>query len=228
MNAFAEAAATVMKAGVDGVECMFAYDMLIDQFMDPKRNQRTDGYGGPLANRCRLAVMVLNAIRASIGAEAILGIRVTAAMQEYVEAVDHRTSECDIDYVGVGNGNYESLHLTIPPMEVEVGVGIAASAVRRGLAGSRLPEGRVVVLDSDGHRKGAGTAEWLAESGRSVALVSLTPSPAYMLDSSKVGPLALVRLRDLGGQVGRGPPVGGHRSRARYVGAQLRRFVPHA
>ena len=77
VNAYVAAATTAMQAGVDGVECMFAYDTLVDQFMDPKRNQRIDAYGGSLENRCRLAVQVLNSIRQAIGPEAILGITVT-------------------------------------------------------------------------------------------------------------------------------------------------------
>ena len=141
IEGFVRAAKAAMSAGADGVECMFAYDTLVDQFMDPKRNRRTDSYGGSLENRCRLAVMVLVALRQAIGSDAILGITVTAAMQEYVEAVGHLSQSCDIDYVGVGNGNYESLHLTIPPMEVELGVGVApALAVRRntGVAAKSL------------------------------------------------------------------------------------------
>jgi pyruvate/2-oxoglutarate dehydrogenase complex dihydrolipoamide dehydrogenase (E3) component len=57
---------------------------------------------------------------------------------------------------------------------------------------------RVVVLDTEGHRKGIGTAEWLAVRGHRVTLVALNGAPAAMLDGSKMGPLALRRIRDLG------------------------------
>ncbi len=40
------AAQAALAAGVDGIECMFAYDTLVDQFMDPTRNHRGDEYGG--------------------------------------------------------------------------------------------------------------------------------------------------------------------------------------
>ena len=50
-----EAARTALAAGVDGVECMFAYDTLVDGFMSEARNRRADGYGGSLENRMRLA-----------------------------------------------------------------------------------------------------------------------------------------------------------------------------
>jgi NADPH-dependent 2,4-dienoyl-CoA reductase/sulfur reductase-like enzyme len=73
---------------------------------------------------------------------------------------------------------------------------IAAADV---LAGAPMPhDGHVVVVDTEGHRKGAGTAEWLAGSGHRVTLVPVNGVAAAMLDASKVGPLALRRLSDLG------------------------------
>ena len=117
------AAQAALAAGVDGIECMFAYDTLVDQFMDPSRNRRNDDYGGSLANRCRLAVRILRALREVVGPRRILGVTVTAAMDGYDEAVAHLARECEIDYVGVGNGNYLSTHLIIPPMELPPGFG---------------------------------------------------------------------------------------------------------
>jgi 2,4-dienoyl-CoA reductase-like NADH-dependent reductase (Old Yellow Enzyme family)/pyruvate/2-oxoglutarate dehydrogenase complex dihydrolipoamide dehydrogenase (E3) component len=123
IEGFVGAAQAALAAGVDGVECMFAYDTLVDQFMDPARNHRDDEYGGSLANRCRLAVRVLRALREVVGPQRILGVTVTAAMEAYDEAVAHLARECEIDYVGVGNGNYLSAHLIIPPMEMAPGFG---------------------------------------------------------------------------------------------------------
>ena len=117
------AAQAALAAGVDGIECMFAYDTLVDQFMDSTRNCRSDEYGGSLENRCRLAVRILRALREVVGPRRILGITVTAAMEGYEEAVTHLAAECEIDYVGVGNGNYLNAHLIIPPMELSAGFG---------------------------------------------------------------------------------------------------------
>lgn len=47
---------------------------LIDQFIKPKPNQRTDDYGGSVQNRCRFALEVLQAVVDEVGADRV-GIR---------------------------------------------------------------------------------------------------------------------------------------------------------
>ncbi|WP_424191748.1 NADH:flavin oxidoreductase [Ampullimonas aquatilis] len=65
--AFAKAAADAKDVGFDGLEIHGAHQYLLDAFMWEKTNQRTDEYGGPLANRIRLAVEVVTAVRAAVG-----------------------------------------------------------------------------------------------------------------------------------------------------------------
>ncbi|MFW1676215.1 NADH:flavin oxidoreductase [Pontibacter sp. JAM-7] len=64
--AYAQAAADAERLGFDGVEIHGAHGYLIDQFLWQGSNQRTDGYGGSLANRCRFALEVVSAIRAAV------------------------------------------------------------------------------------------------------------------------------------------------------------------
>jgi 2,4-dienoyl-CoA reductase-like NADH-dependent reductase (Old Yellow Enzyme family) len=139
------AARAALAAGADGVECMFAYDTLVDQFLSAERNRRSDAYGGPLEGRARLAREILNALRDVVGPERILGITVTAAMAGYEEAVAHLAARCEIDYVGVGHGNYEEPFLIVPPMEFAPGHGVPFAArakqVTPGLA--VIAEGRI-------------------------------------------------------------------------------------
>jgi NADPH-dependent 2,4-dienoyl-CoA reductase/sulfur reductase-like enzyme len=66
------------------------------------------------------------------------------------------------------------------------------------LAGAALADGPVVVLDFEGHRKGAGVAEVLAFGGREVTLVALGAVALGALASSTVATLALRRLAELG------------------------------
>ena len=73
------AARAALAAGVDGVECMFAYDTLVDGFMSAARNRRADGYGGSLEGRMRLAREILDALRSEIGDAPLLGVTVTAS-----------------------------------------------------------------------------------------------------------------------------------------------------
>jgi 2,4-dienoyl-CoA reductase-like NADH-dependent reductase (Old Yellow Enzyme family) len=139
------AARAALAAGVDGVECMFAYDTLVDQFLSAQRNRRTDGYGGGLRQRARLACEILRALRAEVGAERLLGITVSAAMEGYEEAVAYLSEHCEIDYVGVGHGNYEAPFLIVPPMELEPGHGVpfAARAKQAAPGLAVIAEGRI-------------------------------------------------------------------------------------
>ncbi|GAA3640001.1 alkene reductase [Flavivirga jejuensis] len=64
----------VNEAGVDGIELHAANGYLLDQFLNPKSNQRTDFYGGNYMNRSRFVIEVTEKIVKKIGAEKV-GIR---------------------------------------------------------------------------------------------------------------------------------------------------------
>lgn len=65
--AFAQAAKDAQAIGMDGVEIHGAHGYLIDQFFWEGSNQRTDNYGGNMANRGRFAVEIIQAVRAAVG-----------------------------------------------------------------------------------------------------------------------------------------------------------------
>ena len=73
---FRRAAANAIRAGFDGVEIHGANGYLVDQFLRDGANQRTDGYGGSIENRCRFALEVVDAVVAEIGAGRV-GIRLS-------------------------------------------------------------------------------------------------------------------------------------------------------
>lgn len=73
---FAHAARSAIEAGADGVEIHGANAYLIQQFLAPSANQRTDRYGGSLENRARFAIEVARAISDAIGADRT-GIRLS-------------------------------------------------------------------------------------------------------------------------------------------------------
>ena len=66
---FVLAARRAVEAGADGVEVHAANGYLIHQFLAPNANQRTDAYGGPIANRIRFALEVTRAVAKAIGPE---------------------------------------------------------------------------------------------------------------------------------------------------------------
>ena len=74
---YADAAERMKEAGVDGIE-LEAYGHLLDQFWSPATNTLDAPYGGSLDNRLRFTLEVLDAIRARVGTEFIVGVRGTA------------------------------------------------------------------------------------------------------------------------------------------------------
>lgn len=64
---FGQAARNAKEAGFDGVELHGANGYLLDQFLQDHSNQRTDGYGGPVANRARLLLECTDAAIAAWG-----------------------------------------------------------------------------------------------------------------------------------------------------------------
>jgi N-ethylmaleimide reductase len=82
INAFKQAAVNAMEVGFDGVEIHAAHGFLIDQFINPHSNIRTDNYGGSIENRSRLLVEVMQAVTAAIGSEKT-GIRLSPFRKIY-------------------------------------------------------------------------------------------------------------------------------------------------
>ncbi len=73
---YAHAAKNAVEAGFDGVELHGANGYLLEQFIRPNSNQRTDRYGGPIENRARFALEVVEAVIKAIGKEKV-GIRLS-------------------------------------------------------------------------------------------------------------------------------------------------------
>ena len=76
---FAAAARRCQLGGVDAIELHFAHGMLVEEFMSPLTNHRTDEWGGSLENRLRFAREVLYAVREAVGREMVVGCRMTGS-----------------------------------------------------------------------------------------------------------------------------------------------------
>ncbi len=73
---YATSAALAIEAGFDGIELHAANGYLIEQFLNPHVNDRTDAYGAGIAGRNRFALEVASAVSAAIGAGRV-GIRLS-------------------------------------------------------------------------------------------------------------------------------------------------------
>ena len=75
-NEFVAGAKNAIAAGFDGVELHCANGYLLEEFLSPISNQRTDNYGGSIEKRCRFILDVVMEVSASIG-KAKTGIRLS-------------------------------------------------------------------------------------------------------------------------------------------------------
>jgi 2,4-dienoyl-CoA reductase-like NADH-dependent reductase (Old Yellow Enzyme family) len=67
VQTYHDAALLMKETGFDAAEIHFSHGYGISQFISPKTNRRTDEYGGSLANRMRLPLRVLEAVRKAVG-----------------------------------------------------------------------------------------------------------------------------------------------------------------
>jgi 2,4-dienoyl-CoA reductase (NADPH2) len=86
VKAFADGAWRAREAGLDGVELHGANGYLITQFLSSAINDRTDSYGGALANRARFVLDVVRAIRGRVGPAFHLQMKIS--VQERNDAVE--------------------------------------------------------------------------------------------------------------------------------------------
>jgi 2,4-dienoyl-CoA reductase-like NADH-dependent reductase (Old Yellow Enzyme family) len=100
IKAFARGAWRAREAGLDGVELHAANGYLFTQFLSSGINDRTDEYGGSLANRARFLLDVIQAIRAEVGGGFHLQVKISA--------VDHNNV---IPWEGKGNTLQESIEV---------------------------------------------------------------------------------------------------------------------
>jgi 2,4-dienoyl-CoA reductase (NADPH2) len=78
VEAFAEGARRAREAGLDGVELHASNGYLITQFLSSAINDRDDDYGGPLENRAHFVLEIVRAIRARVGNDFHLQVKISA------------------------------------------------------------------------------------------------------------------------------------------------------
>lgn len=87
---FAQAAASAMAAGADGVEIHGANGYLLHQFLSPNANLRSDDYGGSIEGRSRFPIQVATAVAEAIGPERV-GVRISPGA--HISGIDEGTPD---------------------------------------------------------------------------------------------------------------------------------------
>jgi 2,4-dienoyl-CoA reductase-like NADH-dependent reductase (Old Yellow Enzyme family) len=193
VEAFAAAARRCREGGLDGIDLHASSGYLIEQFLSPANNTRDDAYGGSLANRMRFLMEILEAIRAEVGNDYCVGIRLPN--EEYIPggltpediAEIARLVEPYVDYVSLHMGSYWRFYKLLAPMDEPLANEMPANArITGGLTKPTMVVGRIMTLD-DAERVVAGGAADM------VSMVRALIADPELVNKSQRGDAHLVR-----------------------------------
>jgi 4,4'-dithiodibutanoate disulfide reductase len=110
---FARAARCAVEAGFDAVEVHLGHGYLLSSFLSPKLNKRTDGYGGDLAARARFPRDVLRAVRAAVGRDRAVTVKLNMSdgvpggfwIDESVRVARMLQDDGDVDAIELTGGS---------------------------------------------------------------------------------------------------------------------------
>lgn len=125
---FVKGAVRLKAANIDGVELHAAHGYLINQFLSPYSNKRTDEYGGSFENRIRFLAEIIEGIRRECGKDYPISVRVSVdeflkpfgineegiELEEGIKIVKY-LEEFGIDAINVSSGVYITSHTIIEP-----------------------------------------------------------------------------------------------------------------
>ncbi|MDE5984898.1 MAG: NAD(P)/FAD-dependent oxidoreductase [Eubacterium sp.] len=131
---FIEGAVRVKKAGCDGVELHASHGYLIQQFLSPNTNKRTDEYGGNLENRMRFLMEIIDGIRKNCGPDFPIVVRLT--VDEMYDKIGQKGRGYDlpeglkmakmlndkgIDAIDVSSAAYDTFNYWLEPTTFDCG-----------------------------------------------------------------------------------------------------------
>ncbi|WP_101788349.1 tRNA-dihydrouridine synthase [Nonomuraea indica] len=112
VDGFVRSAVRAREAGFDGVEVHGANGYLVDQFLTDYTNLREDSYGGPVASRVRLAAEVVAAIRAELGADFCVGIRLSQTkVNDFVHRWPGGAHDAKVIFAALAEAGASYLHI---------------------------------------------------------------------------------------------------------------------
>ncbi len=176
VGGFADAAATAIDAGLDGIEINAGQHSLLRQFASGLTNQRGDAYG---EDRARLILDVLAAVREGIGRDHVVGVRLSCdELAPWAGLTPAAGAELALrlapsaDYLTVLRGSIYSAAATRPDTHAEPGFNIElARAVRAAVAGQAavIVQGSMVDVDQAAYAVESGAADAVEMSRAQIA-----------------------------------------------------------
>ena len=133
--AYGHVAGLAKRAGFEMLMVHGGHGWLINQFLSPMFNHRTDEYGGSLENRCRLAIEVLKAVREAVGPFFPIEFRMSGAefvdegydLDEGVRIAQMIEPYCDLIHVSAGTYQ-KTFGITHPSMFTDHGRNVFLAA----------------------------------------------------------------------------------------------------
>ena len=132
---FAQCAALAREAGYDGVEIMGSEGYLINQFIAPRTNHRTDEWGGSFENRIRFPLEILRKVREAVGPDFIVIYRLSmldlveeGSTWEEVELLAGEVEKAGATLINTGIGWHEA---RVPTIATQVPRGAFSWVTRR-------------------------------------------------------------------------------------------------
>lgn len=168
VDCFAQATRRARDGGLDGVEIHCAHGYLINQFLSPLTNRRTDEYGGSFENRMRFAEEVLRAARQAVGTGFPIGVRLSGDEgvpggigPQDAAAIARRLTEGGlVDFVDVSLGGYHSFPKMIGGMHEPHGYELPTSTTVTGsVSVPTIVTGRITTLAEAEEVLASGTAD---------------------------------------------------------------------
>jgi 2,4-dienoyl-CoA reductase-like NADH-dependent reductase (Old Yellow Enzyme family) len=199
---FGRSAALCKQAGFDGVQIHAAHGYLINQFLSPHHNRRSDEWGGTAEKRRRFLLAVYTEIRRQVGSDFAVAIKLNSAdfqrggfTEQDSLATIHALADAGIDLIEISGGTYEA-----PAMSGAMHEPVKASTAAReayflGFAEQARATTRVPLMVTGGFRTAAGMNAALRSGALDV--VGL----ARLLAIDPDAPAALLQGRDSTQQV---------------------------
>jgi 2,4-dienoyl-CoA reductase-like NADH-dependent reductase (Old Yellow Enzyme family) len=167
---YAAAARDCEEGGLDGIELHMAHGYLVQQFLSPLYNHRTDEYGGSFENRIRFAVELLSAVRGSLKTNLVVGVRLGSELVEggmgpaEVAAVANRFHAMQlIDYLNLTQGSDHRAHKMIGAMHEPMGYELPGDLpVKLAVSLPVIVTGRFRTLEEADQVIGSGEADMVA------------------------------------------------------------------